>query len=209
MIELDLQSLQADHKYKFLTSSIVPRPIALVTSLSEEGTLNAAPFSFFNIVSADPPYISISVQRTKEGKRKDTACNIALQKEFVVHVTTESNVDAVNLSSIPFPADRSELPYAGFNQVASKLISTPGIAESPVRLECELVQMIELGEEDQVTSDLIIGKVVYAFIQSNLYKDGFVNSEALQPVSRLGGKEYGKLGQTFELTRPEHPNTKE
>ncbi|KIL51304.1 hypothetical protein KP77_08160 [Jeotgalibacillus alimentarius] len=188
--------------YKLLTGGIIPRPIAFVTTESESGVLNAAPFSYFNIVSADPPLISVSVQR-KAGEQKDTARNAVFKGEFVVHIVDESNVDKVNMTSASLPADESEVDLAGLTPVKSDVISVPGLEESRFRMECVLEQHIPLGGQDGVPStDLLIGRIVRFHIAESIYEKGRIDPEGLGAVSRLAGSYYAKLGEMFSLERP-------
>jgi flavin reductase (DIM6/NTAB) family NADH-FMN oxidoreductase RutF len=201
MTVINAGELSKKENYRMLTSIVTPRPIAFISSLSGDGILNAAPFSYFNIVSADPPLISVSVGR-KDGKQKDTAVNILETKEFVVHVTDEDNVKEVNETSAGLPPEQSEVDKAGLTPVVSSTVAVPSIKESTVRLECRLEHHQVFDGEDSST-DLIIGRILSYSIEDNLIKDGRVQTEKMKPVSRLGGKKYARLGKVFELDRPE------
>ena len=121
--------------YKFLIGSIIPRPIAFVTTMSKDGILNGAPFSYFNIVSSNPPMISLAIQRS-EGKQKDTARNIIESKEFVIHIVDEQNVEKINQTAASLPPDQSEIELAKLTPVESVKISVPGVKEAKIRMEC-------------------------------------------------------------------------
>lgn len=187
--------------YKFLIGSIVPRPIAFVTSVSKEGVFNGAPFSFFNVVSSNPPMISISVQRPG-GRKKDTARNIIESKEFVVHIVDEENVEKVNVTAASLPPDVSEIDLAKLTPVESLKISVPGVMESKIRMECILEQSLELGGSDSPGCDLIIGKVVQFHIDQAIYENGRIDPRGLAAVSRLAGNSYAKIGEIFDIVRP-------
>ncbi|MDR9856066.1 flavin reductase family protein [Paenibacillus sp. VCA1] len=188
--------------YKLLTGSIIPRPVAWVTTLAENGKINAAPFSYFNIVTADPPMISVSVQR-KQGSRKDTSRNAVREGEFVVHIGDELSVEKLNITAASLPPDESELEHAGLTPVPSDNVRVPGIAEAKIRMECVLEQAIPLGgTPDSPAADLLIGRVVRFHIDESLLDQGRILAEALKPVSRLAGSHYAKLGETFSLERP-------
>lgn len=200
---LDPKLLTRQENYKLLISSVLPRPIAFVTSKSEDGVLNGAPFSFYNVVTSDPPLISISVGRKQNGERKDTSRNILSTKEFVVHVVDWNNVHAVNETAANYPAEVSEIIKAGLTEIPSKVVAVPAIKEAKVRLECKLHQSIPLGGTTEAPiTDLIIGEVVHYYVEDPLYKDGLVNTEKLLPLSRLAGLDYGKIGEIFPLERP-------
>lgn len=202
MHTFDAQSLTARENYKLLIGSIIPRPIAFVTTLNQDASVNAAPFSFFNIVNNQPPMIAIAVQRTG-GKRKDTALNIERTGDFVVHITDEYNVQDINETAAPLAYGDSELSRTELSLVTSTTIKTPGIKDAKMRFECKLSQMILLGDALD-GADLIIGEIVTYHIDESIYEGDFkINPHALQAVSRLAGNDYAKLGETFTINRPE------
>ncbi|KRE53608.1 flavin reductase family protein [Paenibacillus sp. Soil522] len=203
MLSIDPASQSVQDNYKLLIGSIVPRPIAFVTTQSSEGVLNAAPFSFFNIVTANPPMVAVSVQRKPGGIQKDTARNAAAAGEFVVHISDESYIEAINVTAANLPPEESEVELAGLTAVASDIVSVPGIAEARIRMECVLEQALPLGgSEASPACDLLIGRVVRYHVDDALYENGRINAEALKPVSRLAGSDYAKLGEQFSIERP-------
>lgn len=205
MISIDTATLSAQDNYKLLTGSIIPRPIAWVTTLSESGVLNAAPFSYFSIIASTPPLISVSIQR-KQGVMKDTASNALAAEAFVVHVVDESNVGAANCTAAPLPPEESEVSLAGLTPVASEAVVVPGILEAKIRMECVLEQTFPLGDDGSgPTCDLLIGRVVRYHLASDVYQDGYILAEQLRPVSRLAGRAYASLGQIFHMERPGEP----
>lgn len=188
--------------YKLLIGTIIPRPIAFVTTKSDEGVINGAPFSYFNIVSSNPPLISISISR-KNGQLKDTARNIYQSGEFVVHIVDQENVKQINETAASLPPNESELEIANFTQVRSDLINVPGILESKVRFECKLVKAIPLKDEENPGSDLIIGEIVLFHIDESIYEEnGRIHIEKLGAVSRLAGTDYATIGDIFSIERP-------
>ncbi|OEL04566.1 hypothetical protein AST12_03080 [Staphylococcus succinus] len=201
MKKLLANQLSDVQNYKLLSGSIIPRPIAFVTSQNKNGVLNAAPFSFFNIVNNAPPMISISVQRAG-GKRKDTALNIEEVGEFVVHITDENNVENVNITAAQLNPEENELDHTKFTLADSENITVPGIKEAKIRLECKLNQIVEIGSKDD-GADLIIGEVVMYHIDEHIYfGDSKIDALKLEPVARLAGNDYAKLGDTFTIERP-------
>ncbi|HDF8211282.1 TPA: flavin reductase family protein [Staphylococcus aureus] len=202
MHTFDAQSLTARENYKLLIGSIIPRPIAFVTTLNQDTSVNAAPFSFFNIVNNHPPMIAIAVQRVG-GKRKDTALNIERTGDFVVHITDEDNVQDINETAAPLAYGDSELSRTELSLLTSTTIKTPGIKDAKMRFECKLSQMILLGDVLD-GADLIIGEIVTYHIDDSIYEGDFkINPHALQVVSRLAGNDYAKLGGLFTIDRPE------
>ncbi|OCA80847.1 flavin reductase family protein [Pseudobacillus wudalianchiensis] len=201
MISIDPASNSVKDNYKLLIGSIVPRPIAFVTTKTEKGTLNGAPFSYFNIISANPPMVSLAIQRIGE-KQKDTARNAIQLKEFVVHIVTESNVEKVNETAALLPAEESEIELAGLTPVESLKISVPGVQEAGVRMECVLEHALELGGGEAPSSDLLIGRIVLFHFDEQIYKEGKIDYSELKAVSRLAGADYAKIGEIFSLERP-------
>lgn len=197
MYTFDAQSLTARENYKLLIGSIIPRPIAFVTTLNQDASVNAAPFSFFNIVNNHPPMIAIAVQRAG-GKRKDTALNIERTGDFVVHITDEDNVQDINETAAPLAYGDSELSRTELSLLTSTTIKTPGIKDAKMRFECKLSQMILLGDVLD-GADLIIGEIVTYHIDDSIYEGNFkINPHALQAVSRLAGNDYAKLGEYLQ-----------
>lgn len=202
MHTFDAQSLSDKENYKLLIGSIIPRPIAFVTTLNQDISVNAAPFSFFNIVNNHPPMIAIAVQRAG-GKRKDTALNIERVGDFVVHITDEDNVQDINETAAPLVYGDSELSRTDLSLITSTAIKTPGIQEAKIRFECKLSQIILLGDELD-GADLIIGEIVTYHIDDSIYEGDFkINPHTLQAVSRLAGNDCAKLGGLFTIDRPE------
>ncbi|MCE5531550.1 flavin reductase family protein [Staphylococcus pseudintermedius] len=196
--------LSKQQMYKFLIGSVVPRPIALITSQSEEGLLNIAPFSFFNIVSSEPALLSVAVNR-KEGAMKDTARNILTTKEAVVHVVTEANVANANQTAALLPPDESELDYTTFTTTDSEMVNVPSLNESSIRFEVKLYQHVEIkNDRNENTNDLLLLEIQKVYIDEDLFdlEKGYVDVENVQPVSRLAGDNYARLGETFTIKRP-------
>ena len=188
--------------YKVFTGTISPRPVAFVTTQSEAGVLNAAPFSFFNIVASNPPVLAISVQR-KAGQLKDTARNILENNEFVIHLVDELNVGEVNQTAANLSYGESELDLTHLSQVESDVIAVAGVNEAKVRFECRLKDHLEIKNGDKTSADLILGEVLaFHLAETVVDKNLYTDYEALKPVSRLAGQDYAKLGERFKLIRP-------
>ncbi|TCJ01732.1 flavin reductase family protein [Cytobacillus praedii] len=201
MLSIDPDFMSERENYKFLIGSIIPRPIAFVTTMSKDGVLNGAPFSYFNIVSSNPPMISLSIQRSN-GKMKDTARNILESKEFVIHIVDEQNVEKINQTAASLPSEQSEVEAADLTPVQSMRISVPGVKESKIRMECIVEQSLELGGTDTPGCDMVIGRVVQFHIEDGIYDKGRIDSRGLAAISRLAGQSYAKIGEIFEIERP-------
>lgn len=196
-IRVDEQS--GHDNYKLLIGSVVPRPIAFVTTVDGEGTVNAAPFSFFNIVSDEPPMVMISCARRAGGVLKDTPRNILDNGEFTVHIADEDAIAAINHTSIDAPAGVGELELAGLTAVPGAMIRVPHVQECKIAMECKLARHLDLGH-----STLLIGEVLCFHIADELLANGRIDPLKLKPVSRLAGASYAGIGRIFELERPKY-----
>ncbi|WCK52668.1 flavin reductase family protein [Aneurinibacillus sp. Ricciae_BoGa-3] len=199
------EEISAKENYKLLTGAVIPRPIAFVTTLSTVNeTINAAPFSYFNMISSNPPLLSISVQRVS-GNMKDTARNAVDRGEFVVHVCSEHTIEEINKTAATLDPAESELALTSLHSTPSLQISVPGIKEAPIRFECKLEKHLTfLGEKNIISTDLLIGRIVCYHLAEEVYdpEKGYVHAEKVKPVSRLAGDTYAKLGELFSLKRP-------
>lgn len=197
-VEIAMSQLTEREKYRLLTSCIVPRPIAWVSTMDRNGILNAAPFSFFTGVSIEPPIILLAVER-RRGRKKDTLVNIEDTGEFVVNVVTEQTVQAMNETSQDFMPEEDEFALAGLTPMPSVHVKVPAIQESPIHLECVLRQIHEIGSSPHA---LILGEVVGVRIQDDVLADGRIDMEKLKAVGRMGGKMYTQASaRMFSLDR--------
>ena len=194
-MRIDPAYLDAETAYRLITGVVVPRPIAWVTSLSATGVLNLAPFSAFTFVSPKPPMLAISVGR-KGGIYKDTAQNILNNEEYVVHIADSSLMTAVHESSTEHPPDVSEVEELRLSTLPGERIKVPRLAAAPVAMECRFRQCLEFGE---TRSRLIVGEVLVFHIREGLLKNGKIETEALDPIARIGGPRYAKLGEIVTL----------
>jgi len=166
-LQFDLETLPPQNRYKLMSSTIVPRPIAWAVTQDEAGRTNAAPFSFFNMFSSTPPVIALGISRRPNGAEKDTWINIRRSKEFVVNLVSEELTGAMSISAIDFAQEVSEIEEAGLKTMPSLKVKPPRIALSPVALECEMTQGIDLAEGNT----LVIGKVLAMHIDDELILD--------------------------------------
>jgi flavin reductase (DIM6/NTAB) family NADH-FMN oxidoreductase RutF len=193
-LDPSLQS-KADN-YKLLTNLVVPRPIAWVSTVNQQGVVNLAPFSFFNAVCADPLYVVVSIGRRDSGAPKDTALNIETSGEFVVNLVTEELLAAMNVSAADFPPDQSELPAAGLLATPSVRVRPPRLARAPTSLECRLFQALPLG-----ANTLFIGEVVMFHVSDHLLGPR-LHIDHFAPIGRLGAPSiYCRTSDRFELVR--------
>jgi flavin reductase (DIM6/NTAB) family NADH-FMN oxidoreductase RutF len=190
-VDIDPAALGSGAFYSFLTSVVVPRPIAWVSSRSPEGVDNLAPHSFFTVSSVDPPI----VQFTSVG-RKDSLRNVEQTREFVVCLAPEPLFEQVNATATDFPAEMSEFDAVGIEREASLRVAPPRVARSPVALECKLHTTLTFG-----LGTVVMGRVVHAAIDDDVLVDGRPAIERLEPLSRLGANEWGTHGQIREISR--------
>ena len=195
-MELDLGSLDRRSAYKAMISLIIPRPIAFVSTLGPAGNINLAPFSYFNGVSSAPPIISISVGPRRTGT-KDTAANVRREKEFVVNVVTPELMTGVIVGATDHPPEVSELELAMLTPAPSANVRTPGVKESPIRMECTLHQVVDV----EGGTSLILGRVVHVHADDAIWVDGRVDPKRLTFVGRLGDDLYCRVNDIFEAAR--------
>jgi flavin reductase (DIM6/NTAB) family NADH-FMN oxidoreductase RutF len=190
--------------YRRLTEVVIPRPIALVATVDPGGAANLAPFSFFTVVSSNPPFIAFAPHRMgRTGTKKDTLRNIELVGEFTVSVVTEEIAERVNACAAPLPYGESEFEHSGLTPVAADRVRAPLVAESPVGLECTLEEIRSYGDEGGAGS-LVVGRVVLIHLDPALRNpaDGSVRPERLRAVGRMGGSLWCRTQDTFPLERP-------
>lgn len=186
--------------YRLLISVVVPRPIGWASTIGADGSLNLAPFSFFNAVGGSPPTVLISVgQRT--GNPKDTLRNVRETGEFVINIVDEGLAEAMNQTSGEWAYEVNEFERAGVTPVSSTDVKPPRVAEAPIALECKVTQIVPVID---TTYTLILGRVLRFHIRSGLLRpDGSVDALRLRPVARLSGDEYATIGRVFEMKRPQ------
>jgi flavin reductase (DIM6/NTAB) family NADH-FMN oxidoreductase RutF len=188
--------------YQLLISCIVPRPIAFVSTLSPAGTVNLAPFSFFNGVGGNPPAVMFSPCNSRMGKLKDTVVNLRQLGEFVVNTVPHAIAEAMNDASFEFPPDVSELEQCGFTALPSVHVKPPRVAESPVQMECRLMQIVPVGE-GPLAANICIGEVLCFHVASGFQlPEGTVDISKLDAIGRLGGDLYSFTRERFRMPRP-------
>ena len=186
---------------RVLTGVVVPRPIAFVSTISTEGIVNLAPFSFFNAVAYDPPTIVFSSSRRAATKEKDTLANIEATGEFVVNIVVDDIAEAMNRTAAEYPADVNEFEIAGLTPAPSDSVKPPRVAESPVNMECRLVQVVPIGSGDHAHG-LVIGEIVLMHVRDDIIEGHRINHQRLRPTGRLAGNMYCHTGDIYEMVRP-------
>jgi len=189
--------------YKLIIGSVVPRPIAFVSTLSKDGQLNLAPFSFYTGVCSNPPTILFCpMVRGSDGLKKDTLLNIEETGEFVVNVVSEAIVEQMNRTAAEFPRHVNEFEEAGLTPAPSCVIKPPRVLESALSMECKLQQVVYVGDGGIGSGSVVLGTVVRFHVRKDLYQSGRIDTLALKPVARLAGSAYCPVRDVFEVKRP-------
>jgi flavin reductase (DIM6/NTAB) family NADH-FMN oxidoreductase RutF len=197
-MDVDPKDLSPREIYPLMTSCIIPRPVAWISTRSRAGALNLAPFSYFMGVGSRPPMVSVCIGK-RAGRPKDTAQNIRDTRQFVVNIATCELAEKMVQCSGDYAPDIDEFEVAGLTPSPSVRVEPPGVAESPIRMECRLYEIIKPGDNP---IDLILGEVVHFHLDDAIVKDGQADAALLDPISRLGHEEYAPLGNIFTLLRP-------
>lgn len=182
---------------------IAPRPIGWMSTVDANGIANLAPFSYFNIMSNDPPVLVFSCNTPEDRPAKDTLRNVRETGEFVFNLVSYDLVHEMNLTSAPLPVGVDEFEHAGLEKAASRFVKPPRVARSPAALECKVIDAVRIkGEANEPEVNVTFGRVVGMHLHPDyLDKDGRFLTERAQPVTRLGGAEYAISQPTFELAR--------
>lgn len=193
--------------HKLMIGSIVPRPIALVSTTSIDGINNLAPFSYFNGVCSKPPTIMFApARRGWDGEEKDTLINIRETKEFSINIVSEDIGEQMVQCSTDFKQDIDEFSVSGLSPSPSKRIKPPLIAESKISFECRLNQIVEIGDGNAGSGFIVIGTIILFHIDDNIYKNGRISLDQLQPLGRVAGNGYIRLTDTLEIIRKIKPD---
>src|ERR1700760_3220845 len=199
-VTFDFRTLSARDRYKLMIGTVVPRPIALVTTVDPQGRINAAPFSFFNCLSADPPILALGVENHPDMSFKDTALNIRLTEVFTVNIVSHAIAEAMHICAVPFSAGRDELQAAGLTAMPGTAVASPWIKEAPASFECPRHVTLELGKSRQI----ILGEIVFAHYHSDVIDADRmrIDPEKLDAIARLGGNTCSTIRDRFEMLTP-------
>jgi flavin reductase (DIM6/NTAB) family NADH-FMN oxidoreductase RutF len=200
-LEFNISQMKAPLRYTLLISLITPRPIAFISTLSDKGIPNAAPFSFFNLMGNDPPIVAIGIGKdvTRKNDLKDSGYNIQKTKEFVINIVNESILEQMNMTSIDFPPEVDEFEIAGLTKLPSIKVKPPRIAESPANLECRLASTVEIGN-----TRVVLGEIIYLHIKKEFldHENKTVLTDLISPVGRMHKNSvYTRTTNLFNLPR--------
>lgn len=198
---IDPRNCDVRSVYQLMIGAIVPRPIAFVSSISAAGILNLAPFSFFTGVSADPPVVCFCPMVRVNGSTKDTLNNIRETGEFVVNIVSEEISGQMNKCSGEYPPDADEFQISGLTPVTSETVKAPRVLESPVNMECRLVQIVEISARP-LGGSIVFGEVLRFHVKDG-FAEGFkIDPDRLNAVGRMGGPTYTRTRDRFDMQRP-------
>ncbi len=194
--DFDFAALTPRERYKILIGTVVPRPIAWVTTVDAAGRANAAPFSFFNCLSADPAIVALGVEFRPDGAPKDTGRNIRESGVFTVNIVSDALLEAMNVTAVPFSAGVDELAHAGLEIAPGKAVASPRIALAPAALECRLHSFLEIGN----SREIVLGEVVHAHIRADAVDERLhIDPLVIDAVGRMGGHGYASTRDYFDL----------
>jgi flavin reductase (DIM6/NTAB) family NADH-FMN oxidoreductase RutF len=185
--------------YRLLSGAVIPRPIAFVSTVSLQGVRNLAPFSFFNAVCSEPPVVSFCP--TVREPLKDTLANVLATREFVVNIVNEAIAAQMNLCAAEYPADVDEFEVSGLTPVASDVVKPPRVLESPVSMECRLLEVVDVSRLPRGAS-LVLGEVVRFHIDDAVIDNYVIDPDKLRAVGRMSANSYVRTRDRFELIRP-------
>ncbi len=201
-MKIDPANLDKRELHELFMSAIVPRAIAFVSTVGEDGVFNLAPFSCFTSLCLKPALVGLQFGWKRGGEKKDTLKNIEFSKDFVLNVVDETMAQAMNQTSANYPSDVDEFKEVGLTAVKSDLIQAPRVAESPVHMECKLVQILEFGKAPG-GSHFVIGEVVLVHIKDELWLNDHIKIPEFKSIGRLGEELYCRITDVFEMKAPD------
>ena len=199
---LDLTDNSNHSVYSYLVGGISPRPIAWVSTLSEKGVANIAPYSFFTVASCNPPVLSVTQVNPRDNANKDTLNNLLATKECVVNIVSHSLVEQMNQSCADYPRDVSEFDAANIQRTPSQLVSVPSVAASKVRYECKLREVITISDEPS-GGQMMLLDVVGIFLDDTVLVNGYIDPTRLDTMGKMGGDYFSTTKDKFALKRPQ------
>ena len=200
-VKCDPRDLDLKEAHDLLVCAVLPRPIAFVSTVGEDGVYNVAPFSYVTVLSSRPGVVGIGIGYKRDGTKKDTLVNIEFTKDFVINVVPESLAEAVNQASGEYPSQVDEFKEIGLTPSPSDVVRSPRVAESPVNMECRLMQILEFGEAPRIQT-FIIGEIIRVHVQDEVWVNGVIKADKLKAIGRLGEDLYCRTMDMFEMKRP-------
>ena len=200
-MKIDPAKLNRKEGHDLLAAAVIPRPIAFVSTIGENVVYNLSPFSFFAVMSVEPPVVGFAIGPKSGGGKKDTLLNIEYAKDFVVNMVTEEYVEKMNLTSGAYPPEVDEFKVVGLTPVKSESVKSPRLAESPVNLECRLIRILKFGKAPRL-EHFVIGEVIRAHVRDELWGKEGIDFARIKAIGRLGGIAYCRTRDIFDMDRP-------
>lgn len=202
---IDPTDLEPRERSRLMTNTVLPRPIAWVSTMDRQGNLNVAPFSYFTAACSHPMTLLFCASiPVTTGNKKDTLSNVEEVSEFVINITNEETAQAMNLTATVLPHDQSEFEWAGLTPVPSRTIQVPRVAEAPISFECKLQRIVMVNNQPGGGA-VVFGEVQLVHIRDDIYNDGAFDLAAFKPIGRLGGIDYVRVTSTFQMKRVPPP----
>jgi flavin reductase (DIM6/NTAB) family NADH-FMN oxidoreductase RutF len=199
-VKIDPARLDRKEAHDLMVGAALPRPIAFVSTVGTGGIYNLAPFSFFIPMSVTPAIVGLGIGRKRDGSKKDTLVNIELTKDFVINLVTEGLAEAMNQTAGEYPIDVDEFKVAGLTPIRGDFVKSPVVGESPINMECRLLQILEYGEFPRI-NNFVIGEVIQVQVKDEFWADGEIQSSRLKAIGRMGGDLYCRTTDLFEMKR--------
>jgi flavin reductase (DIM6/NTAB) family NADH-FMN oxidoreductase RutF len=197
---IDPKTLPAPISYQVLTGAVIPRPIGFISSISADGIVNLAPFSFFNAICGEPPMVMFCPMNRRPPK--DTLINVKATGEFVANIVSREIAEQMNLTAGDWASEVNEFEVADLTPMPSQIVKPPYVKESPVSMECKVAHIIELSDKPW-GGTIIIGEVLLFHVRDSIIdKDMFIDPDKLNPVARMGGPSYSTIKDRFDMIRP-------
>jgi flavin reductase (DIM6/NTAB) family NADH-FMN oxidoreductase RutF len=187
--------------YKLMIGSVLPRPIAFVSTRSADGINNLAPYSFFTGVSANPPVVGFSPMMSMESRQRDSRVNAEARGEFCINVVSEQFAEKMNATAIDVPPEVDEFELSGLTPVECELIDAPRVGEAYLAMECQLLQVVEISRET-FGGAFVMGQILRFHVDDALFDNYRINPDLLRPIGRMAGNTYTRTGDRFDMDRP-------
>lgn len=201
-MQFDFKMAPSMSRYELLLSCVLPRPVAIITTLNADGTVNAAPYSLFNVIGHEPPLVAVSVLPHPDRRLKDTGANILARNQFVLNMVSEGIAEGMNVTCIDAPPGIAELQFTALTTTASTGVAPPRIAESPAAFECEFVTSLAFGANQA----LVIGRILHAHVADDVVRNaatGEIDAPALKLIGAMhAAKWYARMTDRFAMDRP-------
>ena len=200
-MKINPANLDRKEAHDLLVGAALPRPIAFISTIGANGIHNLAPYSFFIPMSVNPAIVGIGIGRKRDGGKKDTLINIELTQDFVINLVTEGLAEAMNQTAGEYPIEVDEFKIAGLTPIRGDFVKSSMVSESPINMECRLIQVLEYGEFPQI-NNFVIGEVIQVHIKDEFWAEGEIQSSRLKAIGRMGGDLYCRTTDLFEMKRP-------